>query len=146
MKLRRAAMTDALDVLAWRNDPLAIAMSRTPDAVESAKHLSWFKSAIEDPDRLILIAEDGARKIGMVRFDRMRDDWRISINIAPEERGKGYGQASLREAIIAFRAAIGPGRIVAESKTTNVASLHLFKQCGFVELERTSEYCQLALD
>jgi RimJ/RimL family protein N-acetyltransferase len=132
MKLRRATVDDASDVLAWRNDPESIAASKTPKPVDRADHLQWFQRAIGDPNRLILVGEEDSQKIGMVRFDHRPDHWLVSINLAPSARGKGYGRKALSGAIDALRAEVGQCRIVAEVKSDNTPSLRLFEALGFV--------------
>lgn len=126
MQLRRATPDDALDVLAWRNDPQTIAASKT-GAVDGAEHMAWFPKAIADERRALFIAEEGGRKVGMVRFDRGDDAWLVSINVAPAERGKRYGEAILRAGIHA----IGAARLLAEIKSDNLASIRIFEHCGF---------------
>jgi UDP-4-amino-4,6-dideoxy-N-acetyl-beta-L-altrosamine N-acetyltransferase len=79
MRLRLATMDDALDVLAWRNDPVAIAMSKTPGATDQKTHMAWFARAIRDEARVLLIALNRDEKVGLVRFDRTGDAWLVSI-------------------------------------------------------------------
>ena len=131
MQLQRATMDDALDVLAWRNDPESIAASKTGGAVEVKEHLDWFGRKFESPDHLILIAVNDGRKLGMVRFDRMPGEWIISINLAPPERGKGYGATMLAIAIQRLGDHIGAVNLLAEIKADNLASLRIFEKCGF---------------
>jgi len=146
MKLRRATMDDALDVLAWRNDPHTIAMSKMPGTVDQAGHLAWFARAIQDPSRLMLIATEDDRKLGMVRFDKSGDTWLVSINIAPEERRKGYGRAALNQAVTWLRASVWQCRLSAEIKDSNAVSLRLFQQCGFVTQEQRDGFQHLTLE
>ena len=146
MHLRRAIMDDALDVLAWRNDPDTIAMSKTPGMLDRASHLRWFEAALADPNREIYIATENGQKLGMVQFDRSDDAWVVSINIAPKERSKGYGRAILRRAIDAVRESKGSCRLSAEIKEGNTASLQLFEQCGFVRADIRAGLHHLALD
>jgi RimJ/RimL family protein N-acetyltransferase len=146
MDLRRATMDDALDVLAWRNDPLAVAMSKTSDTVDRAGHLAWFANAVKDPRRVLFIAMEDGRKLGMVRFDRSDDTWLVSINMAPNERGRGYGRAALNEALAMLRASVGQCRLSAEIKDSNAVSLRLFQQCGFVTQEQRDGFQHLTLE
>jgi RimJ/RimL family protein N-acetyltransferase len=139
MELRRATIDDALDVLDWRNDPDAIAMSKT-GAVDRDDHLRWFPKAIEDQDRLVLIAMEAKRKLGMVRFDRCGGTWLASINLAPEERGKGYGQAALEGAIRLLIDCIGSCRISAEIRHDNLGSIRIFEKCGFRLIGRDGDW------
>jgi RimJ/RimL family protein N-acetyltransferase len=131
MKIRRATLDDARDILTWRNDAAAVAASKSQKAIDEAEHMRWFQGAVQSPDHLILIAEADGRKLGMVRFDRRPDHWLASINMSPEVRGKGYGRAALSAAIDILYAEAGPDRIVAEIKSDNVRSLRLFMSLGF---------------
>jgi RimJ/RimL family protein N-acetyltransferase len=131
MQLRRATMDDALDVLAWRNDPESIAASNTGRAVEVKEHLDWFGRNFESPDHLLLIAVDGGRKLGIVRFHRMPGEWLISINSAPSERGRGYGATMLAMAVQRLGDHVGAVNLLAEIKADNLASLRIFEKCGF---------------
>ena len=125
--IRRAAPDDALDVLAWRNDPLSRAMSRTQTLIEEAGHVAWFTKAIEDPHRALLVGELDGRKIGMVRFDYAKET-QVSININPVFRGRGLGYELLAGAL-----AYAPsGPIVAGIRNENLASRRLFERAGFL--------------
>jgi hypothetical protein len=77
-------MDDALDVLAWRNDPHTIAMSKTPGVIDQASHIPWFAKAVRSEDRVIFIAVEADMKLGMVRFDRTDDAWLVSVNLAKD--------------------------------------------------------------
>ena len=125
MKVRPATMADALDVLAWRNDPLTRAMSRNQAEVAEAEHLAWFGRALENPNLLLLIGEADGEKAGMVRLD-FRAETEVSINVNPALRGRGYGQALLQAGV---REAAGS--VVAEIRDENVASRRLFERAGF---------------
>lgn len=129
MELRRATMDDMLDVLAWRNDSVAVAMSKT-GAVDEAQHCAWFPGAIANRNRLLLIAEEAGRKLGMVRFDSSSDAWVVSINLAPEARKQGLGHGVLTQAIAMF----GYSPLRAEIKADNFASIRVFERCDFRQI------------
>lgn len=126
MEVRRATIDDMLDVLSWRNDPVAVTMSRT-GAVDEAQHRAWFPGAIDSSNRVLLIAEEAGTKLGMVRFDRSGDAWITSINLAAEFRGRGIGQRALALAIEAS----GCSPLLAEIRGDNVPSIRIFERCGF---------------
>jgi RimJ/RimL family protein N-acetyltransferase len=129
MDIRPATMEDALAVLEWRNDPQTVGACKT-GSVDRDAHLAWFAEAIADPKRVLRIATDGDRRIGMIRFDRRDDGWLVSINIAPDERGKGYGERVLRQAMLDG----GGSRYLAEIKSDNLASIRIFERCGFRQI------------
>lgn len=131
MHLRRATIDDALEVLRWRNDPHTRAMSRDGSAVERQAHLDWFGRAVESPDRLLLIGEASGQAVGMVRFDRDGRVWEVSINVAPEARGRGRGAGLLAAGLEAFAALHPAAGIRAVIKRENAASLRLFEGLGF---------------
>jgi RimJ/RimL family protein N-acetyltransferase len=126
MMIRRALKEDALDVLAWRNDAHAVAMSKSGRVVDVDDHLTWFPKALASSDCAMFIAEHEDRQIGMVRFDRAGDHWLVSINVAPNERRKGYGQSMLATAM----KEVG-GPLLAEIKSDNLPSIRIFERCGF---------------
>ena len=134
IRLRRAAMEDALAVLEWRNDPDTIEMSKTLRTVTPAEHMKWFSGAINDPNRIILIALEDERRLGMVRFDKVDDGWLVSMNLAATERRRGYGYSVLSNALTT----IGSAPLLAEIRASNSASRRVFKKCGF--------YCQRVED
>lgn len=125
MILRDATDTDAMDVWAWRQDPLTRAMSRTTDEVRLESHLDWFAKALIDPNRTLLIGEADGAKVGMVRFDH-GGQTEVSINVNPAYRSRGYGHALLSQAVQRVN-----GDIWAEIKDDNLASRRLFERLGF---------------
>jgi RimJ/RimL family protein N-acetyltransferase len=123
--VRPASGADALDVLAWRNDPVTRAMARNQDEVDTAAHLAWFGKALADPRRTFLIGEVDGEKIGMVRFDR-GEETEVSINLDPAHRSRGLSYPLL----MAGLAYVG-GDVWAEIRPENTASLRLFERAGF---------------
>ncbi|HEY0436568.1 MAG TPA: GNAT family N-acetyltransferase [Phenylobacterium sp.] len=126
MIVRPATAADALDVLAWRNDPVTRAMSRSREAVDEAAHMAWFERALADPKVTLLIGEEGGTKLGMVRFDHLQAT-EVSINVNPACRGQGRGQALLAAALAQVS-----GEVVADVLEDNLASRRLFERAGFV--------------
>lgn len=132
LNLRRAAPEDSADVLRWRNDPVTIAASLSRAEVDLAEHEKWYASVLDDPARVLLIAEDRAgKKIGLVRFDKVASGFaEISINLAPEMRGQGYGAILIEKGCRQL-----PDQcFIARVKVSNLASISVFKKAGFTEL------------
>lgn len=106
-------------------------MSRNTDVVGRDAHLRWFAAALDDPARLLLIAQSGETKVGMARFDELAPRvWEVSINLNPACRGQGLGRPLLSGAVQAITGR-HPERIVAEIKPANAVSRHLFEALGF---------------
>lgn len=125
VSIRRATMDDALDILAWRNDPQTRAVSRATGEVDTASHRAWFQTALADPRRTILIGEAGGEKVGMVRFDR-DEETEVSINLNPACRGRGLSYPLLMAAL-----AEASGDVWAEVLEENAISIRLFERAGF---------------
>lgn len=137
MMLRPATMDDAKAVLEWKNDPLALAMSKNTKPISVAGHMAWFEQSLAGAFREILIAHEDARPVGMVRFDRDDDDLYVSINVAPAERGRGYGRRMLDMALSPNQS------YVAEIRPENTASLRLFAGCGFRRVDTEGAFVRM---
>lgn len=137
VRLRRATEADAEVIREWRNDPATRAMSIDQDPVPLPQHLAWFHRALEDPHRVLLIAEQEGTPVGMCRFDVAEDGAQaeVSINLAPERRGRGLGSAVLSGALRALvETGSGIRRVTAVIRPENVASVRLFESLGFVRV------------
>ena len=135
----------AREVMTWRNDPESLAHSfhRAPKIWESF----WpeYRDAyfVHDGSPGPLFALDGGRRIGFLRFRRAAHPTGlsgltvdISINLAPEARGRGLGMIILRE-VRAFLAAQGVDSVLAEVRAENKTSHKTFVVAGFAELGLT---------
>lgn len=132
ISIRRASDADCAPMLAWRNHPRIRATARDDREIAPAAHARWFAEVSEDPDRTLLIGEDAAGPVGVVRFDRTADDIEVSIYLTPERLGGGAGAALLlaAEACIATDDA-PPKRVVAEVIPGNAPSAALFRAAGY---------------
>lgn|SRR3990167_1770331 len=100
VELRRATLEDADRLLAWRNDPLAVAMSKSGKHVEHEEHLVWLRKAVaEDWMRIFVAVVPGTGHIGFIRLKLEVSEslhieriiGTVSIAVAAEHRGKGLG-------------------------------------------------------
>ena len=129
---RRAMMADADLLWRWANDPLTRANSLSTAPIPYAEHLQWLRRRLGSEATKIWIFSDSGTPVGQVRFDRAGDSALISISVASEHRGRGFGRAMLTEAVRKMRARWGPGvRPKALILDRNAASLALFRACGF---------------
>lgn len=115
----------------WRNDPVTRQMSKRSHFISKEEHSAWFSKAVRDPHCQIRIAWDQSTPIGMMRLDlKSPESADISINIAPESRGKGYGKRLLAAAC--HEAAIlGIQQLDAEVREENLKSIAIFEAVGF---------------
>jgi L-amino acid N-acyltransferase YncA len=136
--MRHATMADAETLLAWRNDPHTRRMSLQTDEVALERHLGWLERALTSSARVILVAEQAATgaAVGMCRFDideLCPERAEVSVNLAPDQRGRGMGSALLGDGIAAFAAMHPEVRtLTAVIRPENAASVRLFESAGFL--------------
>lgn len=133
--LRPATKDDFYDLYLWRNDPVTVANSTNAHSVSFKDHEQWFLRTLNSDACALLIGRAGrVGKIGVIRFDAQQADWwgdeswMVSITIAPECRGKGYGKRLLRHGCHFM----GDDKtFFATIKWTNTPSIKTFTGCGF---------------
>lgn len=129
--LRLANEQDSETLWLWRNDPVMRAMAKTHQPISWDDHVQWFHRVRADDCTCIYIAEIGAERAAMIRFDRVHEAALVSINVNPALRGGGIGKAVLSVACQQY-AALYPGTdFLAEVKTGNAASQRIFEASGF---------------
>ncbi len=153
--IRPATADDTEDIFNWRNDALTRTMSRNAAEVQWQQHQIWYQQALLDPHRILLMAVNAdlpAVKIGMVRFDMIKTEAKmeadrahikaqISINLAPAMRGKSYAKPALHMALdYLWEHQAECQMVLAEVKTSNIASQTLFMGCGFMLISQADEF------
>lgn len=130
LRLRSVTMDDAVAIWHWRR-ALPISHFRTQATPSLREHLSWFLEALGDARRRFYVVGDPS--IAHLRLDL--DDTghaAVSIILAPDARGKGFGLRLLSLLASSGRAE-GLSALVAEVHSENTASISLFRACGYVE-------------
>ena len=140
MIIRKAAQGDSDDILAWRNDPVTRAMSRSHDVIRPSDHMTWFTAALADPRRTLLIGDLPDRKVGMVRLDHGETS-EVSINLNPLCRGQGLALPLLSLALADIH-----GTVEAEVHDRNLPSLKLFERAGFILQGSRDGWCRFRRD
>lgn len=138
-ELVRPLEADARLILEWRNDPLTRQMSfhQEPKVWES-----FFSEFLEEYFSFLpplFIIQNGQR-VGFLRFrpiahptGLLRQAVDISIQVAPQFRGKGIGAKALIEALIWLKTS-DIDDVYAEVKEENKASQKIFEEAGFIKL------------
>ena len=70
LDFRRAEAGDSDDILAWRNDPVAVETSLTRSPVAPDDHARWYASVLSSPDRVLVLATEGGAKAPWISLDR----------------------------------------------------------------------------
>lgn len=127
---REAKVSDAAWLLACRNDPVTRMASHHHEPVTIEEHQAWLEGTLQSTHRKLFIAEAGGVAVGSVRFDTTVQATMISWTVAPGQRRRGFGAAMVRWALGRI-----PGRVVAEIKAGNAASIRIAESAG-LNLER----------
>ena len=114
--MRRATPADRDFFLALRNDPEARRWSPDPREITPEAHAEWYASTSD-----ALFLEDGVATV------RVAIDDSVSLVVAPQWRGHGYGGVILRQAM----EAVGRPHYAARIHRDHAASLITFLRCGF---------------
>lgn len=135
IKYRLAEPQDRDDLFAWRNEPHVRNMSLNQEVLRKEEHDQWFESSLCDPGRKLFIIEYESKKIGVVRIDRLNEHaGEISINLAPNARGKGFGSEILRYISDNILSSFEYLILIARIKANNISSIKAFKNAGFIGL------------
>ncbi|MFZ4602138.1 MAG: pseudaminic acid synthase [Caulobacterales bacterium] len=132
LTVRAAALEDCEAIWGWRNHEAVRAASFDQGAIALEDHARWYRAALADPDRALLVAELDAVPAACVRFDRTTHGARVSIFADPARIGCGIGTPALRAAEGWLRDAWPDvENIVAEIRKENVRSRRAFEKAGY---------------
>ncbi len=140
---------DARQIMLWRNDSVTLAMSYHHEPKIWEKFWPEYRETyFTNPPALSpVFAVRNKARIGFLRFDIMPalpqteqiQTVEISVNVAPDMRGKGFGAKILR-ACTAYLKEKNIQRIYAEVLISNEVSLKAFLSAGFSPLEQKEKY------
>jgi UDP-2,4-diacetamido-2,4,6-trideoxy-beta-L-altropyranose hydrolase len=136
-KLTRRAVknSDSSLIFSWANDPVTRKNSFHSDEITQEKHDQWFKKKMADTNvsqELFFLEQE---PVGMVRIEKVKKEYVVSLNVAPGQRGKGYGTQILRMASVKFFS-VHPDEILhAFIKKENDISQKVFSAAGFIFAE-----------
>ena len=141
ISVRRVAEIVSEVIFKWRNDDLTRKMFSTSELVEWDGHSKWLETTLANPNLCLLMCEtEQGTPIAVVRFDVEDSRAKLSINLSPVQRGKGFAPKCLLLAIEYF------GKhypfvleLVAEIKTINLPSRKSFERVGFLMREERDD-------
>ena len=132
--LRRVTVDDADTLLTWANDPAVREASFSARPIDRDQHIAWLTARLADPACAMWmgLARSDATPIGVVRFERDAAGVAVvSIIVAAEARGHGFGAVLLDDGLAAARTALRPSAFRAWVRPTNEVSIRLFEGAGF---------------
>ena len=136
--LRPANMTDARVLWQWANDPETRSASFSSEMIPWPDHVAWLQARLQDKHTLVFMIESAGQALGVVRFDKNEAVAVISVNLAPDVRGKGYGSHAIAMASRHCVSLWTCREIHAYIKPANTASCRAFERAGYqFDLETT---------
>lgn len=130
--LRRAESADSAMVFLWRNHPNTRRYAFDLREIASETHERWFASVLADPDRELLIGEHENHPIGVLRYDIAPERVLVSIYLAPNLTGQGWGRQLLLAGERWLREVYPSVQVCeAEIRADNEVSLAVFKAVGY---------------
>lgn len=131
IRMRQATIADAPAIWHWRYDGDAARYYRNTNVPSIDEHLNWFREALKDKSRRLLVAERLGEPIAHVRIDHNEPDaGEVGICLSPNARGKNLS-APILAATRIFATKLGLNLLTAEVHRNNVASRQLFFRAGY---------------
>lgn len=139
LQLRKATVADSRFLFELRNDASVREVSFSVEPIPFESHEKWLAKKLTDTTSAIFIAET---KVGVplaqIRFDLADEKTaEVSIAVAKEYRGKGYGSLVLSSASRRFFAEHPSLTFIrARIKPSNSSSLRSFEKSGYKKVEK----------
>ena len=147
MQLRPATANDARLLWDWANDPVTRDNSFSSAPIPWHEHQAWLDARLADRRSLVLVASLAGEDVGQVRFHREEERAEISVVVAPDARGRGFGSALIRAGVRRAREEWGPVVVGARIKATNRASVRAFRVAGFQPATlATAEHGEISME
>lgn len=133
LSIRIAASPDVDLLFNWANDKTVRENALNPEKIEYDSHVNWYNKQLESKDSFIYIFSDDNRDVGMVRFNIAEKKAVITFSLNQKSRGKGYGKAMLRLAMLQLLKDLKDFTVfVAEVSVENSASNKIFLSLGYI--------------
>lgn len=136
--LRPLERDDLRQLRDWRNHPEIRSRTREYRLLNLENQEDWFASLTHDRSTIMLGIELplAGTLIGVCGLTYI--DWRdqrseVSLYLAPDQQGKGYGTDALQTLTGYAFTILNLHKLTAEIYSFNEASLNLFQKCGFTE-------------
>jgi spore coat polysaccharide biosynthesis protein SpsF len=132
---RTASLSDADQILAWRNDPRVREFSLNTASITYFEHVRWLIARLKRVQiEPFFIFETEGSLIGMSRLDLLGEygsKYEISILVGPTHQSQGIGTLILKRTCESISSLNFQKPIIAKVHKDNAASQRLFKKAGF---------------
>lgn len=134
VQIRPACLSDSREIFEWRNHPDIRRFCGDPGVIPWEMHEQWFKGILSSTTSVLLIGYREMAPVGVVRYDFIDSDARVSIYLVPGQEKKGLGRKLLLRAEIWLKNHRGDIRkIRARIMAGNGRSRALFEGSGYHE-------------
>jgi UDP-2,4-diacetamido-2,4,6-trideoxy-beta-L-altropyranose hydrolase len=136
VQLRRATLDDARLLFDGRNAEAVRRWSLQNEVIDWSSHVIWLAATLANDQRLLLIAETLDGPVGVLRYDLSGTRAEVSIYLFEGRFGLGWGRALLARGEAYMRVYWSQVRALdAQVLPGNQASIHLFREAGYVQAE-----------
>ena len=132
LKIREVCEDDCFSIFEWRNDKHSQKMSFNSDYINYEEHFKWFTSSLKNKKKKHYIGIINDQKIGYCSFEIDENilKSKVSINLNPTYRGKGFGKKFLEKSMDEYLA-LNEFDLIAYLKLENLVSKKVFESVGF---------------
>ncbi len=132
LRLNMAKQEHCRMIWEWANDPATRKASFSSEPIPWDDHVRWFEGKLKDNNNYCYIGwNEEDEPVGQVRFECVAGKAIISVNIAPNMRGKKYGTELIALGCRIFFATGAANTIRALIKPENTTSIAVFEKTGF---------------
>ncbi|WP_286727553.1 MULTISPECIES: GNAT family N-acetyltransferase [Sphingobacterium] len=129
--LRQAYPQDIDLLFRWANEDSVRNNSFDSKPIVWENHVAWYRLKLQDlSSKIFILVDQQATSVGQIRLDKVDDCWEIDYSIDVNHRGKGYGKLIVS---LIFEKVSPGSKLKAVVKSTNSASLSVFRKLGFEE-------------
>lgn len=130
--LHRATEEDCDRVYRWRNSEEIRRFSINSASIPYEDHVQWYRKALVDPNREILIGEIDDEPVGVLRYEKDGECATVSVYLVPGNQGMGIGISLIEQGSLWIEENWhGLKEIYAHIKASNDASRAAFRSAGF---------------
>lgn len=132
--LRLAELSDINTVYQWQSQSVIRQYSRNTQPISYDEHRAWMTKALANEHRHIFIIElkvnSRIEHVGMLRLDKFKDGYEISILVCPKHHQQGIAKRALALIPEKFKTS----KIYATVLEKNLASQQLFLNSGYSKI------------
>ncbi|MBU0469186.1 MAG: GNAT family N-acetyltransferase [Candidatus Omnitrophica bacterium] len=133
VKIEEATKDDRDIVFKFSNEPTARQLTFSPAPLDYDNHIKWYADYLLNKNLIIYLLKLGNENIGVLKYKIDNNEAVIGIVLKPALRGLGLGNLIIKKSTDNFILEHPNITIVAEIKSSNIASIKSFKKADFIE-------------